>query len=289
VTDAEAPEKWCPSCKEAMRTVRETCPVCLADLEIEQAGDIECSQCGGRWPATMDSCPRCFAAIGSADQGDRVDDGMVRLLTNGRAMIRPARFERFRDGPSVALARFGIQGSLVLTGRDHLIEAYVETPDNKAVLPMECRDVTGERLFRVGKYEAAPLSLVAYDADDTPLAIYQRHENPSSRSMLVRDETSAPAARLQPSTHERFDYELVETGGPVVAGVSVHDEETADRSDDVWALYQVGQRIPFKLYGTIGILLAAKLFFGRTMPAVRSKPSEADDVQAASVFWHLFE
>jgi hypothetical protein len=236
----------------------------------------------------MDACPNCFTAIGSDGDGPRIEDGMVQLLTSGTRLIRPAKFERFRDGPSVTLARFGMQGSLVLTGRDYFIEAYVETPNNQATIPMECRDVTGEPLFRVAKYEASPRSIVAIDAHGTPIAIYQRHESMMNRSMLVRDETSAPAARLQPSTTDRFDYELIETGGTAIAGVMVHNEETADWSDDVWSLQQVGKRLPFKLFGSIGILLAAKVFFGQTLPTSAPKDS-SENAQTATNFWSLFD
>lgn len=224
----------------------------------------------------MDACPNCLASIGNAEFNQRTEAGLIRLMVSGQRMVRPAKVERFRDGPSVSLARFGMQGSMVLTGRDYFIEAYVESPNNQAVIPMICTDVSGDLLFRLARYEAAPRSLVAFDAQETPLAIYQRSENALDWTMLVRDETSAPAARLKRSSSEQFDFDLVETGGPVVAGINVHDEETADWTDDVWSLHQVGQRLPFKLYGSIGIVLAAKYFFGRTEPIAAPKDPRSD-------------
>lgn len=281
-------ERWCPACGKAFQTERETCPDCLANLVDHLEAELVCAHCGHPCRATMETCPACLTLLHEDATNERVDEGIVRLLASGTRLIRPAKLPLFRDGPSCALTRFTPEGGMILSGRDALVEAYIDSPSNRAVSPMFCRDVTGDKLFRLAPYEASPRSLVAFDEHDAPLAIYQRHENPLERSLLVRDETSAPAARLQPSASARFDYELVETGGPVIAGVMARDEVSQDWVDDTWSLHQVGSQLPFKLFGAIGILLAAKTFFGRVEPeSLKNHSRDKNDDGDGAIWSHL--
>jgi hypothetical protein len=275
VTVDKEPVRWCPSCKKEVRTTRETCPICLADLRDAPGAAIACVNCGHLCDAEMVSCPECLATVRSVT-GGRLDEGLVQLLAAGTRMLRPASVESFRDGPYCELTRFDAKSSLVLAGRDNLVEAYVGSRGNRAAVPMFVRDTSGEKLFRIATYDAAPRSLVAFDPNDTPIAIYQRDDVSGRRSMLIRDETSAPAARLNAVFHGEFDYELIETGAGILAGVSVNDTSWFD---DAWRLHKVADRLPFKLFGAIGMLLAAKVFFGRIEPeAPPSQDDEASDI-----------
>ena len=261
-----------------MRTERETCPTCLADLRDAPNVAVACASCGHLCDEAMSNCPQCLTMLRTAKAGERLDEGLVQLLASGARMLRPATVEAFRDGPYCELTRFDGESSLVLAGRDNLVEAYVGSRGNRAVVPMFTRDVNGEKLFRLSVYEASPRSLVAFDPQDTPLAIYQR-EDTGRRSMLVRDETSAPAARLVATRHGEFDYELIETGGGVLAGVSVNDTSWLD---DAWRLHKIVDRLPFTLFGAIGMLLAAKVFFGRIEP--EAPPSDDDEASVTDFF-----
>ncbi|MDP1807127.1 MAG: hypothetical protein Q8K72_18265, partial [Acidimicrobiales bacterium] len=94
--------------------------------------------------------------------------------------------------------------------------------------------------------------------------------------MDVRDETSAPVARL---VQRREGFDLTETGGGTLAGMGRSDHEIDGWIDDQWWLQPAG-RLPLRRLGAVAMVLAAKVLLGRSWPArAGAEPEdEPDDV-----------
>lgn len=109
-------------------------------------------------------------------------------------------------------------------------------------------------------YEPIERALVATGADGAPLATYL----PARTGIDVRDETSAPVARL---LRRRGTYDLVETGGGVLAGLARADVELEGWVDDQWWLQPAaGAWSPLRPLAVVGLVLAAKVLLGRPTP-----------------------
>jgi hypothetical protein len=116
--------------------------------------------------------------------------------------------------------------------------------------------------------------LVAFDGDGAPLATYLR----AGSGIEVRDETSAPVAALGP---DPAGYTLVETGGGVLATCGTSDVENGDWVDDQWWLSAPSGDLPLKPLAAVGMVLAAKVLFGRPTPSRvwrdDEEPNEPDE------------
>ena len=226
---------------------------------------VRCRHCGRDWPASMHSCPNCLSQL-------RVDpvaarEAMGDILAAGAHLFRPDDLPPFRDGPSCTLLRLSARGAMVYMGPDGLVEAEVDGSDGRAAPPLTCRDVGGPVLFRLVRYEPAEDALVAVGADGAPLGTFLR----SAGGIDVRDETSAPVGRLR---RARGRFELVETGGRVLAECGTADAEQDGWVDDQWWLRPLpGVGLPLRPVAAVALVLAAKVLFGRPAP-VRDRPEE---------------
>ena len=205
----------------------------------------------------MQSCPECLAEL----QPDPAvaAEAMTEILAAGGHLFRPDHVAPFRDGPSCTLLRVSGQGSLVFLNLDGLVEAEVDGPGGLAATPLTCRNVDGSTLFRLLRYEAADQAVVAVDADGAALGTYLRTDD----GVDVRDETSAPVAALRRALD---GFELVETGGGLLATVGKADEERDGWVDDQWWLRECAEPVPLQTLATVALVLAAKVFLGRPWP-----------------------
>ena len=213
----------------------------------------------------MQSCPDCLAEL--RPDPAAVIDALSRILERGGHLYRPEGVAPFAGGPACTLLRRSSRGSLAFLGSDGLVEASVTGPGEQATPPLICADHDGSALFRMFVYDAAERALVAVAADGAPLATYLR----AGSGIDVRDETSAPAARL---VRGRGDFELVETGGGVLARLATTDVELEGWVDDQWWLQPAPEvpRLPLRPLAAVGLVLAAKVLFGRPYPTRVSDP-----------------
>jgi hypothetical protein len=90
----------------------------------------------------------------------------------------------------------------------------------------------------------------------------------------VRDETSAPVARL---VGRRDGFDLVETGGGTLATMGRSDHEIDGWIDDQWWLQPAG-RLPLRRLAAVAMVLAAKVLLGRPWPVrAGAEPAEEPD------------
>lgn len=206
----------------------------------------------------MQSCPDCLSEL-------RLDptaaaEALGNMLALGGRAFRPDHLPAFRDGPSCTLLRLSGRGSLVFLGPDELVEAEIDGLGGHAVPPLTCQDVDGTLLFRLDHYEPVDDALVASDADGAPLGTYLK----TAEGIDVRDETSAPAAALR---RAGGGYELVETGGEVLARCGTEDVQQGAWIDDRWWLEVGARALPLKPLAAVALVLAAKVLLGRASPA----------------------
>lgn len=256
----------CPSCRREWPDDRESCPRCLAHLVDDLDATVTCPECGRVCPARMQSCPGCLALL----RPEEVDLGpdLVRALASGLRLHRPAGRAPFSAGPACSVMRLRPQAGLVLCGADGLIEANLTGPGIRARPPLTC-STEGATLFRLDVYEAADQALVATGADGAPLGTYLREGGPLSRTIAVRDETSAPVARFAPA-RRGAGFELTETGGEVVGVGDRTEAEDDGWLDDQWSLTPTAHDLPLLPLAFVALAVAAKVLLGRPEPvAVR--------------------
>jgi hypothetical protein len=258
--------RWCPSCRRQWPPDRAICPDCLVALVDDPDATVRCRHCGRDWPATMMSCPSCLAEL-RPDPAAALE-AMGRILAMGGHLPRAAGVAPFAGGPACTLQRLAARGPMIFTGADGLKEASVSGSSGRAVPPLACED-GGRVLFRLLAYEPVEEAVVAAGADGAALATFLR----SGNGMDVRDETSAPVARL---VSGRGGYELVETGGGTLAGVGRSDHEIDGWIDDQWWLQPAG-RLPLRPLAAVAMVLAAKVLFGRPWPDRAGADPEPDD------------
>jgi hypothetical protein len=266
--------RWCPSCRREWDD-KVACPVCLVDLVDDLDATVRCHHCDRDWPAWMQSCPHCLGEL--HPDPVRTAEGLGQLLAAGLHVPRPDGVAPFASGPDCTVQRVAPRSGLVFTGPEGFLEATVRSRDRMAVPPLSCQDFDGTVLFGLSRYEAAPHALVAVDADGAPLATYLRVGTALDAAIDVRDETSAPVARLtrSPRSHE---MELVETGGDILAICHSFDDESDGWVDDQWSLRQTADRLPLQRLGAAGLVLAAKVLLGRPSPERRgAEPGSMDD------------
>lgn len=270
----------CPSCKREWPDDRESCPRCFASLVDDVDATITCPECGHVCPARMQSCTSCLALLRPAEV-DHTED-VTRLLAHGLRMHRPAGREPFASGPGCSVLRLRPDGPLVVCGVDGLIEANVDGPGIAARPPLTCA-TDGTLLFRLERYAAVDHAVVAIGADRAPLATFLRTGGLLEPGLDVRDETSAPVARLEPGTNR-----LVETGGDVIANLDRAEiEDEADDAlwvDDQWSLSAVAPSVPLRPLALVALTVAAKVLLGRPEPVClreRAQRGELDDIDDA--------
>jgi hypothetical protein len=247
--------RWCPACRKAWPAERVVCPDCLVDLVDDPSATVRCRHCGREWPARMASCPNCLAEL--RPDPDAAMEAMARILALGGHLPRAAGTAPFADGPACTLSRLSARGALVYVGSDGLVQASVAGSEGRAVPPLACQDA-GDILFRLVPYEPAEAAVVALGGDGAALATFLR----TAAGVDVRDETSAPVARL---VRRRDGFELVETGGGTLAAVGRADHEIDGWIDDQWWLQPAG-RLPLRRLAAVAMVLAAKVLLGRPWP-----------------------
>jgi len=257
--------RWCPSCRKAWPAERAVCPDCLVDLVADPDATVRCRHCGRDWPATMASCPNCLAEL--RPDPEAAVEAMGRILAMGGHLPRAAGTRPFADGPACTLLRLAGRGPLVYVGSDALIQASVAGSEGRAVPPLACTDA-GDLLFRLMPYEPAEAAVVAIGADGAALATFLR----SGTALDVRDETSAPVARL---VRRRDGFDLVETGGGTLGAMGTSEHEIDGWVDDQWWLQPAG-RLPLRRLAAVAMVLAAKVLLGRPWP-VRAGAEPAED------------
>ncbi len=262
----------CPSCRREWPDGREVCGECLATLVEDLDATIDCPECGVAAPARMHSCPSCLALLRPGEV-DLTED-VTRLLSRGMRMHRPSDRAPFASGLACSVLRLHPQSPLVVCGGDGLIEANLAGRGIAARAPITCT-TDGELLFRLDAYAAAADALAAIGEDGAALATFLRRGTLVAPTLEVRDETSAPVARLQ-------GPRLVETGGEVLATLSRVDVEEDLWLDDQWSLDPVrGAELPLRPMGVVALVVAAKVLLGRPMP-VRVRPDDHKEDEESS-------
>lgn len=270
--------RWCPSCRKPWPAERLACPDCLVELVDDLGATVRCRHCGRDWPASMQSCPNCLSVL-------RLDpvaaaDALGDILAAGGHLYRPDGVPAFADGPACTLRRLSPLGPLAYTGSSGLVEASISGSGGWAVPPLACRDHDGTVLFALVPYDPVEDALSAFKGDGAPLATFLR----AGMGMEVRDETSAPVATLRKVLG---GFEVVETGGPVVARLGSADTERGGVVDDQWWAEPVPDvpRSPLPPLATVALVLAAKIMFGRPWPEpVSADPLDEDDDRPPGAF-----
>ena len=262
---------WCPSCRKAWPAEREVCPDCLVELVDDLGATVRCRHCGRDWPASMQSCPSCLSVLRL--DPEEVMEALGDILAAGGHLYRPDGVPAFAGGPACTLRRLSPVGPLAYTGSNGLVEASISGSGGWAVPPLACRDHDGTVLFALVPYDPVEDALSAFTSDGAPLATYLR----AGTGMEVRDETSAPVATLRKGLG---GFELVETGGAVLARLGSADTERGGVVDDQWWVEPVPDvpRPPLPPLATVALVLAAKIMFGRPWPeSVGADPPEEPD------------
>lgn len=235
----------------------------------------------------MHTCRTCLAEL--TPDPDVALAAAGDLLAAGHRLWRPADWEPFHRGPDCSVIRLGPDSALVVVGPEGLLEASVRSPRARAAPPLECRDVDGTTLFVLVAYHAQDHALVALDGDGRPLATFLA-EGLSPHRMDVRDETSAPVARMVRAEGPGC-WELMETGGPRLATLVSRDQlwDHADdhwqEVDDHWTL-STHRPLPLTPLAGVALAVAAKALFGRLEPA-RRRPEKPDEPWASGWHWRF--
>lgn len=225
----------------------------------------------------MHSCPECLSELRL--DPEKQAEALGDILAAGGHLFRPDHVPPFRDGPACSVLRLSGQGGLVVLGPDGLVEAEIDGPGGRAVPPMACRDVGGPVLFRLAPYEAAPRAVVALREDGVALGTYLR----TDEGVDVRDETSAPVAALR---RARGGFDLVETGGGVLATLGTVDAERDGWVDDQWWLACGPERLPLGTLAAVAMVVAAKALIGRPAPVLSQEEADRRREEAE---WRLYE
>lgn len=240
----------------------EACPDCMAALVDDLDATVTCPECGHVCPARMQSCTSCLALLRPGEI-DLTDD-VARMVSRGMRMHRPSGREPFASGPGCSVLRLSPQGPLVVCGADGLIEANLTGRGIAARPPLTC-STDGTTLFRLETYDAASRAVVAIDADGAALGTYLHAGTLLSPGLNIRDETSAPAARLEPVA-KGHGFHVVETGGGAIGHLTRIDVEEEGWVDDQWTLSLQGPRLPMRPLAFVALVVAAKVLLGRSEP-----------------------
>jgi RNA polymerase subunit RPABC4/transcription elongation factor Spt4 len=267
--------KACPACRRSWSDDHEVCPDCLAQLVDSLDATLTCRSCGHVCPARMQTCPECFALLREEDI-DATEE-LAHSLVTGRPMHRPPGRAPFGGEPGGTIRRVSHESGLVFEGLEGLLEAWVSGSDHRAEPPLTCHGDDDEELLRLEAYGAADDALVAIGPDGAALATYLRVGGIVGERIDVRDETSAPVARLERG-EDGIGFVLVETGGQVLAMGDRVDAESDGWIDDEWTITPIVDRLPISAMALAGLVIAAKVLLGRPEP----EPSvDTDEVLGA--------
>lgn len=214
----------------------------------------------------MLSCPDCLAEL-EVDPL-RQADALAATLARGGFLPLPAGRRCFQEGPDCTLLRVQAHSALVFIGADGFLEAAVAGASGRAEPPLECRDIEGVLLFELRSYTAADRALEALGADGAAMGTFLADDALLHAVVDVRDETSAPVARLTRSLRGGGGYDLVEIGGGRLARLTRTDAERDGWVDDRWSLgTERGVSLPLEPLAAVALVLAAKVFLGRSTPS----------------------
>jgi hypothetical protein len=206
----------------------------------------------------MAMCPKCLAEL-RPDPAAALEEAM----SSGHSAYRATGVAPFSQGDAFTLRRLTADGALVYLSADVLIEAHVNEESDHYV----CRDIEGPVLFtfrRVGDV------WLAATAKGLPLAAFELRRDAGWR-IDVRDEASAPCARLVPQGDGHYD--LVETGGSRIGtcdkDVRVLDD---DWQDEAWSVALLGGKAPLVGLAVAAIPLAVRVLVGHQGPSRRPAP-----------------
>ena len=230
----------------------------------------------------MQSCPECLAEL--VPDPAAVTAALGDALTRGGRLWRPPGVAAFASGPDCTLLRVSARSALLFAGADELIEASVAGASHRAAAPLRCRGGDGSFLFSLERDGAAADALVAMDARGAALGTYLRWSTSLASGLDVRDETSAPVARLNPSRRPDADFELVETGGGLLATCGRSDVDLDGWTDDQWWL-QTRALLPVSDLAAVALVLAAKVLLGRVEPTRTRRQPQADDDDMVGESW----
>jgi hypothetical protein len=242
----------------------------MAALVDDLEATSTCPECGQVCPARMQSCTSCLALLRPGEV-DLTDD-VARMLSQGMRMHRPSGREPFEGGPGCSVLRLHPKGPLVICGPDGLIEANLSGRGIAARPPLAC-GTDGMVLFRLETYGAATRAVVAIDGAGAALGTYLHAGGLLDPRLDIRDETSAPTARLEPAPR---GFHVVETGGDVIAHASRIDVEDEGWVDDQWTLTPTTPRLPMRPLAFVALVVAAKVLLGRPEPQKVREPRERD-------------
>jgi hypothetical protein len=268
--------RGCPACRKEWPDDREVCPDCLASLVADLDATITCRSCGHVCPARMQTCPSCFALL-RAEDIDRTEE-LERALASGRPLRRPVGQAPFSGGPGATVCRLTPRGPLVLLGADGLIEAGLTGRGIGARPPLTCTSA-GQELFRLHTYDAARAALVAIDPAGAPIATFLR-DGAVAPTVHIRDETSAPVARVQTAGRGAYGFEVIETGGARIAHVTRLEVLRDEWEDDEWTVRPVAEALPLPPLAVVALAVACKVLLGRAEP-VHREPRPAQDAAGA--------
>ncbi|MEO7429905.1 MAG: hypothetical protein ABIY48_11055 [Acidimicrobiales bacterium] len=252
----------------------------MATLVEDLDATITCPECGHVCAARMQSCTSCLALLRPPPDAD-VEDDIARMLSSGLRMHRPVGREPFAGGPGCTVLRLSPHGGLVVCGVDGLIEANLTGPGIRARPPLTC-STGGTLLFRLEAYEPADAAVVAIGADGAPLGTYLRHGGPLSLAIDIRDETSAPAGRLEP-VRRGARFQVVETGGRLLGSAHCTDVEDEEWIDDQWSVTPTSSDLPVRPLAFVALAVAAKVLLGRPEPVRCREPRAAEPDDDADV------
>lgn len=181
---------------------------------------------------------------------------LVADLTTGVSLpaYRPAGTKPFDPFVIASIRRMAESGPLVVLGVNGRIEANL-VPNGDAVV---CNDLDGPVLFSLKRYEAADGGVVAFTADDEPMATFL----PDGLDVALRDGTSAPVATLRPQRGSNDNYDVVETGGKRrLASVWRQEYELRDVVDDQWTVQPADGRLPVTAFALVALLVVCAVRF----------------------------
>jgi hypothetical protein len=207
----------------------------------------------------MFTCPSCFALLRESDIDATA--ALQQSIERGVPMGRPAGRRAFALGPACTVRRLRPHSVLVVTGADGFVEASVEGSAPTVALPLCCADGL-DVLFRLEEYRAADRAVVAVGPDGDAIATFLRAGGVAAERLEVRDETSAPVARLSRAPGVP-GLRLVETGtGAVLAHLERTEPEHDLWSDDEWTLTPASARNPLAPLALVALTVAAKVLLG---------------------------
>jgi hypothetical protein len=226
---------------------------------VDRFGTVTCPQCHREVQTWKKFCPNCYASM-------NVKADLMDLIVHGE-LLRPAGSPAFSSGIDCTLTRRWLHRGLVFVGPEGMIEAFVKY-EGEMILPLRCIDIDGDLFFSIEKYPPIEDALVALDSLGAPIATYIQHS--LKHTIEVRDQASAPVAHMEiAGASSRWAYELLDTNGMLLAGITVYNELVGEEYiDDSWTLRPRTEKRPLSDFAMLGLLLVAKVLYGQAEPTL---------------------